>query len=368
MGRRPSPNPRRGILRAAATVVVLTALLIVVILVVSSLSAPSAKAPTAPLTPGPITPIATPTAAGAGTATPAAIPSPTHKKTLGDVVRRAPVPALALDRAPAASLVAAAAARSAPPVEVRRNDHVAWYAGHAVGTPVGTLYERSLRTGHTRTLGTGDALVKPVWSRNGRFLLFVAPPVAGPEGATWTLMQYDSQLDQTAPAVTLGGVAMVPLGYQNGSPLVLLASSSDTSIYEVDHGQPRFLAVLAPQVTTSGALSPTGSTIAFLAPTNCYNCTLEFFDLATASQWSGPSGIPNETQIAWTHDGRAVLTRVGGRVAVVASDRTGRIVLGVKRLDSLDWRHSLNVAVTRNGVRILDTVSGSSSFSPLVSR
>jgi hypothetical protein len=369
LARRPTPNPRRGILRAAITVIVLTALLIVAILVVSSLSAPSAKAPTTPPSPGPITPVTAPTSTTPGTkkatATPGAVPSPTHKKTLGSLLH-VPAHITALERSPSISLLRRAAQLNAGGIVVRSQRRVAWFTATGSRAEAARLWIRSLPAGKALNLGPADSLVKPVWSSNGRLLLYVRSIQSRSyPGVRWTLLQYDSQTRMSRKVASLSGYGMTPLGWWHRQPLFLDATATDTSVYTASAGRPHFLTVLAPQVITSAALSPRTAIVAFAAPTNCYNCTLEFFDLRTSTERNGPSGIAGEAQFAWTEDGQSVVTVVHNRVVVVSTSAPAHLRLGTSiGLPSL-WLHSLHVAILPSGVRLLDTVSGRSVFSPL---
>ncbi len=368
MSVRPTPNPRRGMLRAAVTVVVLTALLIIAILVVSSLSAPSVKAPTAPPTPGPITPITTPRTTTPST-TPHAVPSPTHKKkTLGSTLKGRPA-VLALERSPGLSMLERAAAWSPGGIAVRSHDRVAWFDPSGHGNPSAMLHVRFLVRGNEVAVGRADSLVKPVWSESGRFLLYVAHSrQRSPAAARWTLLQFDARNRTSSRLATLAGFAMTPLGWWRAKPLFLLANSSDTSLFTIEAGRAHFIDVLAPQVITSAALSPRAPVIAFVAPTNCYNCTLELFDLRMRDAWSGPSGIANESLVAWSNDGGHVLTMVNGRIVVEpASAGSGPEFGGAVALPKT-WRHSLSVSIRGGGVRIVDRITGQSEFTDLRTR
>jgi hypothetical protein len=359
LGRRPTTNPRRGIVRAAVTVVVLTALLIIAILVVSSLSAPTAKAPTNPPTPGPITPVTAPTAT-----TPRALPSPTlKKKTLGSLLQKRPR-VMALEQSPSTSTPNRAATWNAGDIAVRSHNQIAWFAPDANGTPARSLKVRSLPHGRTLDIGTADSLVKPVWSADGRFLLFVAASHSRTfPGAEWALMQYDGHRRASTRLASLPGVAMVPLGWWHAHALFLVATTSDTSLYTASAGGGQFLNVLAPQVITSAALSPGAPLVAFVAPTNCYNCTLDLFDLRTFTAWNGPSGMTDESEFAWSMDGRTVVTELHGRVAVVPASPGAHTRLGGKLVLPKNWLHSLSVSIQSSGVRLLDTINGRSVFS-----
>jgi hypothetical protein len=371
LARRPTPNPRRGILRAAITVVVLTALLIVAILVVSSLSAPSAKAPTTPPSPGPITPVTAPTSTAGtkqATATPGAVPSPTHKKkTLGSLLH-GPSQVTALERSPSASLLRRAAQQNTGGFVVRSQRHLAWFNSIANEAASAQLWARSLPAGKPLDVGVADSLVKPVWSSTGRRLLYVRSIQSRSyHGVTWTLLQYDTQTNVSTRVASLLGYGMTPLGWWRSRPLFLVATGTDTSVYTVSAGRPHFLTVLAPQVITSAVLSPRSPIVAFAAPTNCYNCTLEFIDLRTSTEWNGPSGIAGESQLVWSQDGRSVVTVAHNRLVVVPSASVARLRFGTSvALPSL-WQHSLQVSIASSGVRLLDTVSGRSVFSPLES-
>ena len=343
-------------LRAAVTVVVLTALLIVAILVVSSLSAPSAKAPTTPPTPGPITPVTTP-----ATTTPRAAPSPTHKKkTLGSVL--APQPRVnELDRAASDSMLQRASDLNSGTIEVRSHDHVAWFTPAGYGSANAFLHARSLSHGTQITIGAADSLVKPVWSAGGRYLLYVT--LFRPQASTvprWRLMQFDAKTGTSRQLAALPGYSMAPLGWWRAKPLFMVSTTSDTSLYAIEGGTAHYLTVLAPQIITSAVLSPTAPLIAFAAPTNCYNCTLEFFDLRTDDAWSGPSGIANESLMAWSDDGHHVLTLVNGKPVLMPSSVGGRLQVGGSAPLPRTWRHTLRVSIERAGVRVTDFITGHS--------
>jgi hypothetical protein len=370
LARRPTPNPRRGILRAVITVIVLTALLIVAILVVSSLTAPSAKAPTTPPSPGPITPLTTPTSATPGTkhatATPGAVPSPTHKKkTLGSLLQHS-THVTALERSPGISLLRRAAQQTAAGIVVRSQRRLVWFTAAANGVAAARLWIRTLPAGMALNVGSADPLVKPVWSSNGRLLLYVRSMQSRAHpGVRWTLLQYDSQTRTSTKLASLFGYGMTPLGWWHHQPLFLAVTATDTSVYAASAGRPHFLTVLAPQVITSAALSPHTPIVAFAAPTNCYNCTLEFFDLRTSTEWNGPSWIAGEDQFAWTQDGRNVATVVHNRVAVVSSSAPVHLRVGRSIASPSLWLHSLRISILPSGVRLLDTVSGRTFVSPL---
>ncbi|HEX6508836.1 MAG TPA: hypothetical protein VF221_14505, partial [Chloroflexota bacterium] len=199
MRRRPQPNPRRGLLRAAATVVVLTILLVLAILVVSSLTAPSAKAPTTPPSPGPITPVASPTASPSSTPTPSAHPSETPKKrVLGWV--RGPRRAAALELAPGLGPTRAASAREVGGIAVRAGHLVASF-GPSLGRPTDApLVVRSTATSRGARIAVADPFVKPIWSGDAQHLLYVTVRSSRQyPGAQWTVWQFDVASRRIAP-------------------------------------------------------------------------------------------------------------------------------------------------------------------------
>jgi hypothetical protein len=176
-------------------------------------------------------------------------------------------------------------------------------------------------------------------------------------------MQYDYQNRSMMRLATLPGVAMVPLGWWHTNPLFLVATGSDTSLYLASAGMSHFLGVLAPQVVTSAALSPRAPLVAFVAPTNCYNCTLNLFDLRTRTEWNGPSGIADESELAWSTDGKSVVTTLHGTIAVVPASSGTRVRLGRSVDLPKTWSHSLSVMIGPLGVHVLDTITGRSVFS-----
>ena len=247
---------------------------------------------------------------------------------------------------------------------MRSQNHIAWFPTTDNTSPSSLLFVRSIPGGKTRKIGAADSMIKPVWSRDGRFLLYATSFQSRMFlGARWTLMQYDYQNRSTRRLASLPGVALVPLGWWHGHPLFLVANSTDSSLYIARAGTSHFLGVLAPQVITSAALSSRSPLVAFVAPTNCYNCTLELFDLRTRSEWNGPSGIADESQLAWSTDGMSVVTTLHSMIAVVPASIGTQVRLGRAVDMPKTWSHSLRVTISPSGVHLLDTITGRSVFS-----
>ncbi len=313
MGSRPVPNPRRGILRAVLTVLGLSVLLLVAIFVVSSLTAPKANAPVTPPTPGPITPVTAPTPRPTVGATSKPAPSPTNKKkVLGDRLVRQPT-TYVMEEAPSSSLVRNGSALARGLSAAHRGSPRVWFS-HPSDNGTRALMHVVVNTRTSSVVGVADPLVRPVWSKDGRSLMYALVSANTPSsGARWMLREYDSLKGQNRTITSTRAVSVIPLGWIQGNPLFLKSNLVDTSVYAVVDGRTKYLGVLAPQIITSARLSPRDPVVAFAAPTNCYNCTLEFFDLRRDVTWSGPTGFTSESDFAWTSDGRSIVLTLPGK-------------------------------------------------------
>ncbi|HEX6508967.1 MAG TPA: hypothetical protein VF221_15165, partial [Chloroflexota bacterium] len=123
-------------------------------------------------------------------------------------------------------------------------------------------------------------------------------------------------------------------------------------------GRRRFVSILLPQAITSAALSPSGRFIAFAAPTACYTCTLNVFDMKDFSLWHGPTGMGDESELAWTSDGRCVITDLHGKVTAIDAERHDERSLGIYPAMPLRWQHSLLVRLAGNTAQLADRVTG----------
>jgi hypothetical protein len=105
-------------------------------------------------------------------------------------------------------------------------------------------------------------------------------------------------------------------------------------------------------------LSPDGRSMAFAAPANCLYCTVDLYDLAEQRVWDGPSGVNNETALAWTGDSRQVVALAGHRLLTV--DRTSENVGSAPAPYNLPrrWIHPMSATITRGHVTLTDTVTG----------
>lgn len=354
MRRRPQPNPRRGLLRAAAAILILTILLLAVILVVSSLTAPPAKAPVVPPTPGP-----TSTPATRGTPGPAATPTHTKGLSLAPSGRRGWSTLLSET---GTDVFARAVSQASRP----RSGDAPSPDGHSIAyfIQTGDAYARNLlfvaRAGSTgtRVVGFGDPLVRPVWSPDGRYLVYVrVAPTGTFPGAAWSLILLDVRSGGSTVLVRQNAMNLTPLGWSHARLLYLVANTTDTSLYAVERGRVSFVSLLMPQPVITAELSPNGLFVALGAPTNCAYCTLEIYDLSALSMNVGPTGMPSETSFAWTSDSRLLVTQIGNGLDVV--DRSGRVATHFRLPSSRFglWSHPTVATVASHAVRLIDTVT-----------
>lgn len=366
MQRRPVENPRRGLLRAAGVVVGLLVLLIIAVLIASAFTAPPANAPTVPPTPGrqisplPLTTRTSRTPVVHSTASPSRTGTKTHSMRLP-----APLPqrTMEADRS-AGSLLwrVLDRNRTSSDIPVARSPN-----GHAVALwrRVGDVYAQNLlfvRTGVTeRRVGVGDYLVRPTWSLDGNFLAYVrVQQTSRFPGAAWTLFVTDVRTGKEREIAKTYSMALCPLGWSQGHLLYAVTNSTDTSVYSAGGKRHVDLGILMPQALITMFLSPNGRYVAFAAPTNCFVCTLDVYDLETGRTSVGPTGLPNEFDVAWTADSDTLITILHGRLAVVdpASLASTSFTLP-KRLPVL-WKHIMVAAASDSWIRLIDTVSGKS--------
>lgn len=329
MRRRPQPNRNRGLVRAGAAVIVLAIVLVLALLALSSLTAPTATAPTPPPTPPgtvnlpKLTPSAVkgPTASGTKlthlTVVPNASPTvaPTAAPTLAPTAK--PKKKLGLGIAPGKQVLderSPGRARWGPQITSR---WVAYFSGSGNAYRGERLSVSNLGLHWVMHVADADPYVQPVWSPDHHSMLYVTvKPSSVFPGAVWTLWRYD--LFGRARALTsANALQMSPLGWYRGSVIFTLARETDSSIYRLKHGNPQFVSILVPQLSTAPMLAPSGSLVAFTTPAECRRCTLSIFDLAARKTWVGPTGISDERDLAWTPNGRILVTLLDGRVASV---------------------------------------------------
>lgn len=363
MGRRPRPNRRRGLLRAAAAVIGLIILLIIVVTVVSSLTAPTVKAPTVPPTTGPITstpgtpttgpatpPIRTPNPRG--TAAPSSTPKAKHKRVaLGDLVLN--------DRSGNAAYGAATrrSPREVAPAAEPQGHAIAYFelAG-AASQHVPLLIRRGT---HLSRIGYGDRFVRPVWSPDGQHLLYVhVTETPGIPGARWTLMRWDEATDESHAVTSAAALALTPLGWVHGQPLYSVAQSTTTDVYRASANGPNLAGTVLAQPLVGLVLSPNGRYLAFGAPDNCDRCTLDIFDLQKGVVWAGPTGMASASALAWTADSEALAGDMGNRLSIISPiDHAVRYVAAPPALPR-HWPDIMRATVLGSHISLRDTVTG----------
>ncbi len=354
MSRRPHPNPRRGIIRAAVAVVILVLLLLVAVVVVSSFSAQTVKAPTVQPTPGPLpTPIRT--------VKPGPTVSPTRKRAKYDVgwnqlsVKKRSV----AEQAPAHVLPILATRRAAGHTHARARQWRTVFAINTVDPAHSVLWVRSLHSARAIPVHNVDSLIQPVWASAGNRFLFVrvAATVTYP-GERWTLNQFDLRSGRAVSLANAVAMNLTPLGWQGSRALYATASTTDTSIYAVRQGHVSFVSILIPQPLVTAIMSPDARYVAFAAPTNCSYCTLDIFDLQSQSLWIGPTGLPDEHHLAWTADGQKLVTVLKRRVATVdVNSHEIRLYGGSAALERA-WADGPTARVDAAAVTLFDPVTG----------
>lgn len=368
MPRRPQPNRRRGLLRATAAVVGLIILLLIVVSVVSSLTAPTAKAPTVPPTVGPInrtptstTPTTHPSTPGARTPGTRTMPKPSPSATAKGKHKRIALAPLTLNEQSGESAYAALPDRGTSIVSPAVSPH-----GTAVAyfTKAGGAYQHVPLVVRDRQdtlhIGYGDRFIRPVWAPNGRYLLYLhVRETRGNPGARWTLMKWDRRVNRSQALTAANALDMLPLGWRHGHVIYMLGRSTASDVYTIAAGHTSYLATVLSQPLMNVSLSPDGNYLAFGAPANCGNCTLDLYDLTRSTFWGGPTGMPNGSTLAWTRGGATLVGEVNRRLAVVtARDHTVRYVAlppGIPRY----WSNLMRASVANpNRIVLEDSVSG----------
>jgi Tol biopolymer transport system component len=152
--------------------------------------------------------------------------------------------------------------------------------------------------------------------------------------------------------------ALVPVGWSRGSLLFLMVSSTDTSLYAIVSGHRHFVNIVIPQSVTSALLSPDGKYIAFGVPTNCGYCTLDLYDLQQATISNGPSGMPNEMAMTWTHDGSQLVAQVQDRLALITPSPLSTAVMAAPAdLPDLSV-HAMSASTSGRALTMVDLATG----------
>jgi hypothetical protein len=210
-------------------------------------------------------------------------------------------------------------------------------------------------------VGYGDDLIPPVWSSEGRFLLYDrVTETSGIPGARWTLLRVDARTGSTVTVARVNAMGLRGLGWKDGQILYAVAQSTSTSVYEGTLRGAMYLGTILPQPIVSARLAPRSREIAFTVPPNCGFCTLDLYDLHTLKPWIGPTGLPNETTIAWTRDGETVVALVNrGLIAVNVSTKTVRRFLPDQLIPER-WPSDMRATVSANEVILTDPATGTS--------
>ncbi len=364
MSRRPHPNPRRGIIRAAIAVVILVLLLLLAIIIVSSFSAQTVKAPSVQPTPGPLpTPIRTvkPGPSVGPTRKPGPTVGPTRKRAKYDVGwNHAPVKRnSAAERAPAHVLSILATRRAASNTDTPARQWRTAFTINTVDPAHSVLWVRSLHSARAMQVRNVDSLIQPVWAPSGDRFLFVrvAATVTYP-GERWSLNRFDLRSGRAVSLTSAVAMNLAPLGWQGSRALYATASATDTSIYAVRQGHVSFVSILIPQPLVTAIMSPDAHYVAFAAPTNCSYCTLDIFDLQSQSLWIGPSGLPDEHHLAWTADSQKLATVLKGRVAAIDVDSHQIRLYGGSASLERAWADDPTARADATGVTLFDPVTG----------
>ncbi|MGH2447013.1 MAG: hypothetical protein ACRDFS_00170 [Chloroflexota bacterium] len=349
---------------AALAVIVLTALVIIGIGIAGAVSprSPVGSIPTPPLTPlATVAPVASPSTTNARTkpvSTPAGTPLPT--RSAAPNATKAALGKFGLQNIrPTSLLLSAAIDRNSA---VRAHGHLlAYFSGHRSAYDGSPLIILNRLTGRRIELGRGDRLSPPVWSNDGRRLLYVqVRQVQRLSGERWTLMESDL-LGRSRALISVNALNLTPLGWRHGHVVYLLALMTDTSVYQLGHHHGHVLAQISTAPITDALLSRDGRYIAFASPTNCNFCTLRVYDLPGLNGYQGQTGLPQETDLAWGAGDRLVAD-LGSSLALGTIDgkSTGfRTIPRPKHLPR-DWPHPMLVALGARHIRLTDSVTDAS--------
>jgi hypothetical protein len=214
-------------------------------------------------------------------------------------------------------------------------------------------------TGAVRQVSYGDHLVRPVWSPDGTSILFVrvAPAPAYP-GARWTLLQVTPSTGRTRVLDRRNALNLAPVGWRRGKPLYVVATATDSSVFTIARGRREFISILMPQVITNPNLSPSGRYIGFAAPSDCFFCTYDNFDIAALHTTVGPSGGQNERDMAWSRAGTLVAVPLKDRIGIVRPPEMSAVTsypapAGLPRV----WIHPMTFIEHGTTLTLIDTVT-----------
>ncbi|MDQ2743273.1 MAG: hypothetical protein M3Z66_13410 [Chloroflexota bacterium] len=221
------------------------------------------------------------------------------------------------------------------------------------------LWVRSRHSARAMHVNNVDSLIQPVWAPSGDRFLFVrvAATVTYP-GERWSLNRFDLLSGRAGSLASAAAMNLTPLGWQGSRALYATASASDTSIYAVRQGHVSFVSILMPQPLVTAIMSPDAHYVAFAAPTNCFYCTLDIFDLQSQSLWIGPSGLPDEHHLAWTADSQKLATVLRGRVAAVDVDSHQIRLYGGSASLERAWADDPTARVDATGLTLFDAITG----------
>ncbi|MDQ2742551.1 MAG: hypothetical protein M3Z66_09705 [Chloroflexota bacterium] len=359
MRNRPRANRRRGLLRAAAAIIILIILLIVVVLIASSLTAPTVKAPVVPATPGPI--VRTPLVHPPTSTTPITRPTPHVTGTPGAKHKDVALASGQFDqRSGARAFADLMAAPSRSRVSAAVSPNLRLTAFFARSGPANSQVPLLIAQGRTiRRVGFGDPLLRPVWSHDGKHLLFVrVSETSGIPGARWQLLEFNLPSRTTRRLASVESLGVTPLGWSRGRILFLVAQPAALTVFGATPGKTSKIATLLSQPLIDASLSPNGRYIAVAAPANCGFCTLDIFDLDRGTLWGGPTGLPNASTIAWTNDGSTLVTEVGRRVAIVELPGFSVRYRPMGSTLPRRWVDVMRASVDGRAVTLTDTVTG----------
>jgi hypothetical protein len=332
----------------------LIVVILAILLLVSYFTAAPAKAPTVPLTPTPppLTPSAAPTPSAGATRTspPTTRPKPTHTKKEIAVADRPPGLALRLPSKPPDTANAVAS---------RNGREVAYIppAGDAYARSPVKIWSRA--SGVSRTISYADRFVRPVWSSDGTRILFVrVTQTPAYPGALWTLLEADARSGSVRVLDRQNGLNMLPLGWRDGRPLYLVSTATDSSLFSIVGGKRHFISILMPQVITAAFLSRDAKYVAFAAPSDCFFCTYDTFNLDMLHPLVGPSGGHNENNIAWARHGDDMAVPLKDRIGIVRAETVGVVTTyplpaGLPPI----WTHPMTFRRTAHKLTLTDTVT-----------
>ncbi|MGI8826870.1 MAG: hypothetical protein ACR2JC_14755 [Chloroflexota bacterium] len=237
---------------------------------------------------------------------------------------------------------------------------LAFFGGSGGAYAASPLYVQPPRTRAAFRVGYGDALIRPVWSRDGDRLLYVGvQETSRVPKALWSLWSVDISSRASRRLVLIPALNVAPLGWERHRALFLRADGADSSLYTVAPGSLKLTGILLPQPLVTAFLSPDGRYIAAAAPTGCGWCTLDIYNVETVALWTGPSGIPDERDIAWSRDGRYLATLMQNRLE--ASTPDGRVIGEFSPPARLprSWQHLFEARLASHNLILWDTVTGS---------